>query len=164
MQSLIEILIRWAFLWIFVGTLVEGEFTMLVAGYGAYKGALAMPVVVAAAWAGSFLGDWVFFEWGKRRGIAWFQRMPRLHQRIHKLTAYVEKHPVPALFILRFQIAMRMIGCFTVGASALDRETFLKVNALACLCWAVVIGALCFGCGLFWDLMIDIWAQILRPR
>lgn len=139
--------------WVFVlaGTFFEGEFTLLVGGYAAYHGHLSLLLVMLVAWVGSYLGDLVWFVAGRRR-----RRTPRntqtwLGKRMDRLARAVASYPIATILLLRFQIAMRMFGCFTLGLSTIPRATFMHVNAWACGLWAVSISAFCFVLSPFWD-------------
>ena len=57
-----------------VGTFLEGETVLLLAGAAASSSHLAMPWVIAVATVASFAGDQLFFYLGRAYGPALLQR------------------------------------------------------------------------------------------
>jgi membrane protein DedA with SNARE-associated domain len=49
---------------ILVGTLLEGETILILGGFAAYQGYLALPGVILMAFMGGLCGDQLFFSWG----------------------------------------------------------------------------------------------------
>lgn len=62
LDQLIDTYGYWAIL---VGTLLEGETILLLGGFAAYQGYLALPWVILAAFIGAFCGDQLFFFLGE---------------------------------------------------------------------------------------------------
>ena len=60
MESLIE---NYGYLAILIGTLLEGGTILVLGGFTAHQGYLALPWVILAAFAGSLCGDQLFFIW-----------------------------------------------------------------------------------------------------
>src|SRR5262245_1845677 len=61
-----------------VGTVLEGETILALAGLAAHRGYLALPWVIAAAAAGGFLGDQIYFFVGRFYGPRVLARFPKL--------------------------------------------------------------------------------------
>ena len=62
-QTLIQNYGYWA---VFVGTFIEGETILLLGGFAAHRGYLALPWVIVAAFFGSLCGDQLFFFLGRK--------------------------------------------------------------------------------------------------
>jgi membrane protein DedA with SNARE-associated domain len=72
---LLEDLIRhYGYLTILVATVLEGETVVLLGGFAAHRGYLDLAGVMAAAFAGSVAGDQLYFEIGRRKGLAFIER------------------------------------------------------------------------------------------
>ena len=61
---------------LFLGTLLEGETALILAGLTAHMGLMKLPLVILVALLGSFLGDQFFFFLGRRKGAALLERHP----------------------------------------------------------------------------------------
>ena len=135
---------------IFLGCIVEGEFTLVAAGFGVHHQALDAQLLVPLAWPAAFLGDWLFFELGRRNGGRLIESRPAFGLRAEKLGNWMKRFPIFAVFLLRFQIGMRMIGHFSLGAGSIGRFRYLAINLAACFVWAICIVHLCIWfAGLF---------------
>ena len=145
------------YLLILIGTVVEGEFTLVAAGFGVVNGGLENPAIMAVAAAGAFLGDALFFELGRRKGEVICKRWPWFGIRAKRISVLLEKRPELTLLILRFQIGLRSAGNLTVGMSDLKRGRYYPINGFACVLWAVFIVLLCHWFARF---MTALWAAV----
>ena len=71
----------------------------LFAGYAAQAGALGYEKVLAACWAGTFMGDVVRFWVGRRFGTRWLGRFPRLQRAVETGARLSERHHVWMILI-----------------------------------------------------------------
>jgi len=63
LESLIE---TYGYLAILIGTFLEGETILVLGGFAAHRGYLALPWVILAAFIGSLCGDQLFFYLGRK--------------------------------------------------------------------------------------------------
>ena len=61
---------------LFLGTILEGETFLILAGLMAHMGLMKLPLVILVALLGSFLGDQFYFFLGRRQGAALLDRHP----------------------------------------------------------------------------------------
>jgi membrane protein DedA with SNARE-associated domain len=61
----------------FAWTFFEGETFVLFAGFAASQGLLAWPLLLIAAWLGSFCGDQTYFWIGRHFGTGLLARQPK---------------------------------------------------------------------------------------
>ena len=133
------------YLLIFLGTFLEGELTLVLSGFAIYHGVLWLPAVAGVSVFGGFLGDWFFFELGRRKGYVVKRRWPKIAHSGLRVTKLLSRYPSLFLFILRFQIGMRMVGHFSLGmGGSLEKQRFLVLNFLASIVWAVFLTILCY--------------------
>ena len=78
LQSLVE---NYGYYAVFVGTFLEGETILIMAGFAAHSGYLALPWVMLVAFFGGLLGDQLCFFLGRRHGRRILQRFPKLRAR-----------------------------------------------------------------------------------
>ncbi len=142
--------------WVCLGAFAEGELTVLAAAFAVNRGWLSGGPLPYVAFAGAFLGDWFFFELGRRKGEAWLEDKPKTRRLVSSVSGFLAKYSWGALFILRFQIACRMAGNFALGAGDLGRGRYLALNGVACALWAIAIPKLCL---FFWKMMIPMWER-----
>ncbi len=122
---------------------------VLFAGYAASHGALDWGSLVLLCWSGSFFGDMVRFWIGRRFGIQWLERFPRVHRSVKTTARLVDRHYGWLPFIHRFPNGIRNIAGIAYGISGISSSTFHAINFIAAGVWAVVVVSTGYAFGQF---------------
>lgn len=122
-----------------VGTFVEGETALLLAGAGLAVGALDFWTIVAAAIAGSLAGDQFFFWLGRMKGSAYLNAHPRFGAKVLRSGDMLVRHRLLLLCTYRFIYGLRGVIPFAFGVSNLCWRFFLIANLLTAALWSVLI-------------------------
>ena len=130
-----------------VGTFLEGESVLLIAGAAAARGHLSMTGVIGIAALASFLGDQLFFLIGRKYGVGLVARYPSFELRAARVTGLLDRHHLPVILSVRFMYGMRIVGPIAIGMSSVPWLRFLLLNALAAAVWAVIIASVGYGGG-----------------
>lgn len=128
-----------------VGTFLEGESVLLIAGAAASRGHLSMPVVIAIAAFASFLGDQLFFLIGRRYGASLLERYPSLKPRAAHAANLLDRHQLPLILSVRFLYGLRVAGPIAIGMSNVSWSRFLLLNGVAAVLWALLIASVGYG-------------------
>ncbi len=136
-ETIIERFGYWAIL---IGTALEGETILIVAGYLAHRGYLRLPYVICAAMLGTFIGDQTFFQVGHRFGEAFLARHPNWQARAAHVRRVFNRHRIALVMGFRFMYGIRTVSPFVIGMSGYSRKWFLVLNAASAAIWAIVIG------------------------
>jgi membrane protein DedA with SNARE-associated domain len=137
MESFIE---QYGYLAVLIGTFLEGETVVILAGFAAHRGYLHLPLVICAAFAGTLIGDQLFYFLGHKHSQAVLARRPSWVPRIEKARKLVAGHQVLIILGFRFLYGLRTVIPFTLGAAAVPLRVFLPLNILGALIWAMAIG------------------------
>lgn len=140
-MSLIALIAAYGYYAVFLGAFIEGETVLVLGGIAAHRGYLDLPWVMAAAFAGGWLSDQLYFFLGRRHGHAILTRFPALRARAHKVQRLVERYHAPLILAVRFLYGLRAVGPMTIGMSAVPTRRFLALNALGAIFWAVAVVA-----------------------
>lgn len=147
--------ILWYFL-IFLGTLIEGEIVLLIATYAITQGRLeSLPVMISAG-LGAYCGDLIVFELGRAKGDSLSRRFPKLSSISESVGKTLRKLGPLAVILIRFQIAMRTAGFFSIGRSRMRRSLFYFSDLCAAIAWAALLVPLC---QLFFKIIGQIWSM-----
>ncbi|NJL60383.1 MAG: hypothetical protein HC887_12875 [Desulfobacteraceae bacterium] len=73
---------------LFIGTILEGESFVLVAGSLAQNNYLELRWVILTAFSGSFVGDQFFFFLGRYRGVPFLEKYPSWKEKSAKPEAF----------------------------------------------------------------------------
>lgn len=123
---------------LFIGTLLEGEVILIMAGFLAFQGYLEIALVIATAFCGSFLGDQCYFYLGRNHGRLLLQRFHFIARRLREALRLIEKYGVLVTFISRFTYGFRIVLPIIIGITKLPPRTFFFINLASALLWAFV--------------------------
>lgn len=124
---------------LFAGTFLEGETVLILAGVAAHHGYLALPWVVATAFAGSLLGDQFFFFLGRRHASWILKRLDSWRLPLDVARRHLERHQVLIMIGFRFVYGIRMATPVVIGLSTIRAARFAFFNAVGAAVWATVV-------------------------
>lgn len=133
---------RYGYLAILVGTFLEGETILVLGGLAAHKGLLSLPGVMACAFAGSLASDQIFFFIGRRRGAAFVASRPRLRAGVERVRDHVERHATLLILAFRFLYGLRNVTPLALGMSRVSALRFALLNVIGAAVWSIAVGAL----------------------
>jgi membrane protein DedA with SNARE-associated domain len=138
---------HFGYLAIFAGTFLEGETILVLAGFFASRGRLALPLVVIAGAGGAYLGHVFWFWLGRSQGKAILHRFPHFEQQMTRILALIERYGAGAIFFTQYLYGLRVVSAVVFGLSKLSRRKFLLYQAISCAVWAALIACLGFYFG-----------------
>jgi membrane protein DedA with SNARE-associated domain len=121
----------------FAWTAVEGETFVIFAGYFASRGLLSLPLLIAAAWLGSFCGDQFYFFLGRRYGARVLRRFPKWQPGVDRALRLLERYNTGFILSFRFIYGVRNFSSFAMGMSPLKWTRFLVLNFIAAGMWSI---------------------------
>ncbi len=124
---------------LFLGTVVEGETFILVAGFLAHRGYFRIGVVVLLATLGAFSGDVLYFLAGRRYGRTLLERSSRARALVPWLERFMAKHHVLWIFGMRYLYGVRWLGAVLTGSSPISLKRFAALSLPSCLVWAALV-------------------------
>ena len=136
------LVITYGYAVIVVGTFLEGETVLVIGGYLAHAGYLELPWVIAAAFAGTFAGDQLFFYIGRKRGMALLEKRSRWRARGERALALLQRHQNALIIGFRFLYGLRTVTPFLIGAGGVSPAKFFLLNCIGAFVWAVAVASL----------------------
>jgi len=147
-MDLQQLVIDYGYLALFIGTYLEGETILLIAGFLAHSGiGLELPLVILSAFLGTFAGDQTFFYIGRWKGIQFLEKRPLWHSKTDKVFDLLRRHQLPVILGFRFIYGIRNVTPFVIGASRLNPLKFFVLNFLGALIWAISFGVIGYQFG-----------------
>lgn len=128
----------WALL---IGTFLEGETIVIVAGFLAQKGILYPPYIALAAFTGSFASDQFMFFLGRYKGLEIIRRFPSLERNVEKATSVISRYETALILGFRFLYGLRNITPILMGLSRVSRRKFFILNLIGAVVWACLFTA-----------------------
>lgn len=145
---------------VFVGAGLEGETATVTGGLLAHEGYWPLWAAIAAAAAGSFVADQLFFLAGRRfqhhRWVTRVRKKPGFKRAVESF----EKRPIGFIFAFRFLYGLRTVSPMAAGTTRISERLFMVVNAAAAVVWA----ALFTGIGYLFGREFEGLMGSLRPH
>ena len=130
---------NYGYLAVLLGTMLEGETIVLVAGFLAHQGYLSLPLIIFSAIIGSSISDQGLFFLSRLKGRKLLSHFPKLYARVVKLAEKMAARPIGlTAFALgfRFLYGLRNIAPVFLGMSNLSTTRFVVLNAIGAVLWA----------------------------
>lgn len=137
-----------------LGCLLEGETPLVLAGFAAHRGYLALPWVITIAALAGFVGDQVFFWLGRRHAHAVLRRFPSLQRHSSRVHGLIATHASLLIIGMRFAYGLRIAAPVIVGSSNIAAGRFAILNGVGAVLWAVVIATLGWSFGQAIELLL----------
>ena len=123
-----------------VGTFLEGETILILAGFAAHLGYLHLPWVILVAFLGTVSGDQLFFYLGRRQSRFVLHKHPAWQRRLDRVERLFERYQTLLILGFRFLYGLRTVTPFVLGRSGVSPGYFFLLNALSALVWSVAVG------------------------
>jgi membrane protein DedA with SNARE-associated domain len=133
---------EFGYLAVFVGTFLEGETILVVAGFAAYEAYLELPLVILFAFLGSLLGDQLYFFIGRYKGRSLLKKYRSWEPRVNRFRNLMDRHNTWFILIFRFLYGLRTVAPFAIGLSNVSLKKFIVLNLISAAIWAVTLGVL----------------------
>lgn len=144
LQDLIQ---QYGYLAVFVGSLLEGETVLIMAGYAAHRGYMDLGLVMVVGMFGGFLGDQFFFMLGRARGRQLLARLPAVEAQSARVERLVNRYHTWLIVGVRFLYGLRIAGPVLLGMSEVSHLRFAIFNLLGALLWAMLIAGAGYAFG-----------------
>ncbi len=154
-MSLYELISTYGYLAIGIGTFLEGETILILAGFAAHQGYLNLPWVLVSAFLGTLIGDQVYYYIGRFKGQPLLERRLKWQYKSKKIIALLEKYDAFFIFGFRFLYGLRTVTPFVLGLSRISPFRFLVFNILGAFTWAIVIGLMGYIFGHTFELLMS---------
>ena len=135
------------YLGIVIGTLIEGEITLVSASIAAKLGHLDLYWVMLAGLVGAQLTDWINVLLGRYVGKSFVDNRPKLKRKLKKVNRWFEKYPVLILLSFRFMYGFRTIIPVAIGLSNISLISFAIYSFLSTIVWVVLYSVLGYFLG-----------------
>jgi membrane protein DedA with SNARE-associated domain len=138
---------KFGYIAVFIGTFLEGETILVMAGFFAERGYMTLFGVIVVAASGAFVGHVFWFWLGRTKGVQLLDRFPKMKKHFGKGIRIFERYGAPAIFITQWLYGLRVTCAVIIGISRISVVKFLIYEAITCIVWAIVIACAGFYFG-----------------
>lgn len=150
-MTLERLLLQFGLPIVFFATMVEGEATLILAGFLIHRGHMQwLPVIIVAA-LGSFVADQTWYQIGRTQGERFLANRPEWQKRIDRILPWLTRFGGWLVVGFRFLFGVRSVIAFGFGMSRYPIRKFASFNLLGALIWA----AFTTGLGYFFGRAIE---------
>ena len=132
---------------VFVGTVLEGETIMVIAGFLSQRGYLDLRLVVALGALGSLCGDQFWYLLGRSFGERILARRPGWRPAVARARGLLESRGWLVILGFRFLYGIRTVTPFVIGMTRVPVRRFLPLDALGAVAWTALVAGLGHGLG-----------------
>lgn len=137
-------------LWVlFIGTILEGEIVLVLAGFLARAELFPFWQVVVVAISGGVLGDQFYFYLGRWKGEAIVWRVRGFSRRASKAMELVERWHNWLIPASRYLYGFRILLPITFGMIGTPPLRFLLLNVASAIVWALMFSFAGYALGEF---------------
>ena len=154
-QSKIYLMDHIGYLAIFLGSLLEGETSLITSAFLVHRGYFVMTKVVIITFIAAQGIDWVYFYIGRRHGKKFLHKRPKLEGKLNRLTGWIEKHPILLMLFYRFMYGVRIPLVIAFGLSSYNAIRFGILSSIGTAMWVTCYAALGYYLGAFLEANFD---------
>jgi membrane protein DedA with SNARE-associated domain len=144
MRSLLENYGYWALL---IGTFLEGETIMVMAGYFAHQEYLNIYLVMVIGFIGTLCGDQLWYFIGRWYGPKLVQRFPSWKRPTERAFGLLNKYDKYFILSFRFFYGIRNVSPVVIGMARVPIWRYFYLNVIAAIVWAIALGLAGYGFG-----------------
>lgn len=132
------LIIKFGYLALFIGVLLEGEVILILSGFLAHRGYLNIYTVILVAFIGTLISDQALFLIGYFKGEKFLKRFPKIERGFKYIHNSVLKREGFYIFIFRFLYGMRTISPLIIGSKKVKIYKFVIINLISAFVWAII--------------------------
>ncbi|MCX7738917.1 MAG: DedA family protein [Hydrogenothermaceae bacterium] len=146
-ENLEQFMRDYGYLAVFIGTFLEGEIFLLVAGFFVKHEFLQLIPTLIFSILGALFHELIYFFLGRWKGRAFLLGNRYTKRRYRKAKKLIDRYGVFSLFIIRFLYGMRIVPMMLFGATGFSFYKFLFFNMISLVIWAVIFLSIGYGFG-----------------
>ena len=141
------LLIKYGYVLLFLGVMVEGEGFLLAGSFLAHRGIFRFSLVVLVAIAANSVADQAYYMVARTRGRAWLEKRFGRHPRYNQAVDWMSRYADWLLLLSRYAFGFRIIIPAACGAFGMPAVRFSIINIIASIIWVVPMALLGFSLG-----------------
>lgn len=134
---LVQFVQDWGYVAVFLGSLIEGESVIFLAGFFAHEGYLSLPKVILVSFIGTLFADQALYHVGRHYGNHVLDKFPSLRSRADRAFRLLRRYDNIFILTFRFVYGIRTISPIIIGASGVGFKRFTLLNLIAAVIWSV---------------------------
>jgi membrane protein DedA with SNARE-associated domain len=139
---------HWGYVAVVMGTFIEGEAVLIAAAALTHGHGLALPWVIVSGCIGSTAWSQLWFQTGRRAGLALLTRRPQLRARVERAQSWQRRHGQACILGCRFLLGMGTALPAFFGLSGFSARRFAVLDVIGAAAWSAAVSGAGWGLGL----------------
>ena len=152
-----EMLLSYRYVFVFLGSIFEGDATLLAASFLAQRHVMSLGAVLVTAGGATILFNELLFYLSRRKAKEFLERRAARHPRYQRVQYWMRRRSVVLLLFSRYLFGFRLAIPVACGATGMRATTFTAVNVIGAVLWVVPIGLLGYFLG---NVMEALWQGV----
>ncbi|MDA8692429.1 VTT domain-containing protein [Saprospiraceae bacterium] len=123
----------------FLGTLLEGEISMITSVVGAMMGYYNIWLALLFGFAGAWVADWFKFIVGRTQGQKLLKKKPKLEAKFNKASGWFDKHPYLILLFYKLMFGMTTVILVMAGVKGISYVRFAILSGISIIIWVGIL-------------------------
>jgi membrane protein DedA with SNARE-associated domain len=158
---MLDIVREFGYFFVFIGTFIEGEATLIAAGVMIREASLTFAGVVAIAVVSSFLSHFSFYLLGYLGGHSFLTRLRDLESRVLRPYSLVRRYETAGVFIFQYVLGFRLARSVAFGLAGMSPLKYGMLQLISCLVWASLLSLLGYLFGYSAELYFEDVGKVL---
>ncbi len=137
-ENIGQFLADYGYIAVFIGTFLEGELFLLVAGFFVKSGFLKPIPTVIFSILGALSHELLYFFLGKWKGRHFLLGNKYTKRKYIKAKRLIEKYGTLSIFLVRFIYGMRIVSMTLLGATGYNMYKFIFFDILSLIIWSTI--------------------------
>ncbi len=137
-QLFIEWLKEYGYIVLFVWSILEGEMGLVMAGILSHTGDMSLPLSIAVAGFGGFVGDQIYFYIGRFNKSYIHDKLRSQRRKFAIAHVLLKKYGWPIIFVQRYMYGMRTVIPMAIGLTKYSARHFAFINFISAIFWATM--------------------------
>jgi membrane protein DedA with SNARE-associated domain len=133
-------LLQYGYVLIFLGSIVEGDATLLTAAFLAHRGRLSFVAVLATAALASSMANEAVYHLSRSRSRSYFERKIAKHPKYARVQHWIRRRSVMLMLFSRYIFGFRLAIPAACGMTGMRPGVFFALNAIGAALWVVPVG------------------------
>jgi membrane protein DedA with SNARE-associated domain len=139
-----ELLLSYRYIFVFVGSIFEGDATLLSASFLAHHHVISLAAVITTATVASTGWNELVFYFARKGGRGFLERRLAQHPPYEQVQRWVLRRSVVLLLFSRYIFGFRLDIPVACGATGMRPFIFNVVNAAGAVIWAAPVAVVGF--------------------
>ncbi|MFH1487893.1 MAG: VTT domain-containing protein [Pseudomonadota bacterium] len=160
---MLDIITEFGVVFLVIGTFVEGETTLILAGIMIQEGTFTFSEVVVISLLASYSSHLSFYIPAYFGADRYLKKLPRLQAKISKINGIVRRYETSGVFVCQYLIGLRLASAMAFGLAGMRPLKYGLLQLISCLIWVLIYASLGYLFGYSIEFLIKDMKKILLP-